>query len=228
MGDEIQQGRLLAVANNLSVAYGCQAFDKASRSMIELERAYGDIVLFVKRDGSNGTDDEEEDDNTDGLPIEQDAAMYADLPSFQNRLSHHSRFVNGSGFFFIGVHNSDTCLQEDSTFNLTITTVVPGDGVTLCPKNCSFPQGVCVQDNVCKCNPGYGGRYCAGCKSPPHPKHSLQSLVCRRLLSITNQEGFSIVCSSWEGQVSYIGVHEHSRVSVLFTSALKNELSLLL
>jgi len=143
-----------------------QAYNNESRSLVEMERAYGDLVLFVKPDDGNYTED---DDNIDALPIEQDI-QYADLPSFQNRLSHHARFVNGSGNYIIGVYNADTCLQEDSTFNLTITIVIPSDGINLCPMNCSYPQGQCVRDGVCSCAAGYGGQYCAGCKLAETPQ----------------------------------------------------------
>ena len=136
-----------------------QAFDNASRLLVEMERAYGDLVLFVKPE-----DDADGDDSSDSVPTEQDATKYADLLSFQNRLSHHAVFVNGSGNFYIGVYNADTCLQEDSQFNLTVTTATPQDPFNLCPMNCSYPQGDCVADNVCSCEPGYGGQYCAGCE----------------------------------------------------------------
>lgn len=136
-----------------------QASDNASRSLVELDRAYGDVVLFVKpEDSADG------DNSSDSVPTEQDAVKYADLLSFQNRLSHHSVFVNGSGNFYIGVYNADTCLQEDTMFNLTITTATTNDPFNLCPLNCSYPQGQCLADNVCSCEPGYGGQYCAGCE----------------------------------------------------------------
>ena len=140
-----------------------QAFDNASRTLVELERAYGDLILYVKPEDDDDGDDG--DFSTDSVPTEQDI-KYADLLSFQNRLSHHSVFVNGSGNYYIGIYNADTCLQEDSMFNLTVTTATPQDPMNLCPLNCSYPQGQCVSDNVCSCEPGYGGQYCAGCECP--------------------------------------------------------------
>ncbi|KAG0602873.1 hypothetical protein M758_10G048100 [Ceratodon purpureus] len=140
-----------------------EAFDNASRTLVELERAYGDLILYVKPEDDDDGDDG--DFSTDSVPTEQDI-KYADLLSFQNRLSHHSVFVNGSGNYYIGIYNADTCLQEDSMFNLTVTTATPQDPMNLCPLNCSYPQGQCVSDNVCSCEPGYGGQYCAGSLSP--------------------------------------------------------------
>ncbi|XP_024401275.1 uncharacterized protein [Physcomitrium patens] len=133
-----------------------QTTSNASRSLVELDRAYGDVILFVKPQ-----DNESDDPLMESLPIERDALNYADLPSYQNRLSHHYLFVNGSGKFYIGVYNSDTCVEEDSIFNLTVTISTPNDPVNLCPLNCSYPQGHCVKDNVCSCEVGYGGTYCA-------------------------------------------------------------------
>lgn len=136
--------------------YRTQTTSNASRSLVELDRAYGDVILFVKPQ-----DNESDDPLMESLPIERDALNYADLPSYQNRLSHHYLFVNGSGKFYIGVYNSDTCVEEDSIFNLTVTISTPNDPVNLCPLNCSYPQGHCVKDNVCSCEVGYGGTYCA-------------------------------------------------------------------
>ena len=136
-----------------------QAFNNASRILVELSRAYGDVVLFVKQE-----DSEDGGPASEQLPTEQDAYKYADLRSFQNRLSHHHRFVQGSGNFFIGVYNTDWCLEEDTTFNITINIATPADPINLCPLNCSYPQGQCVKDNVCVCERGYEGQYCSGCE----------------------------------------------------------------
>ena len=140
---------------------GCpmQAFNNASRILVELSRAYGDVILFVKQE-----DSEDGGPTSESLPSEQDAYKYADLVGFQNRLSNHHRFINGSGNFYIGVYNTDRCLEEDTIFNLTITIATPTAPLNLCPLNCSYPQGQCVRDNVCDCEPGYGGRYCSGCE----------------------------------------------------------------
>lgn len=132
-----------------------QAFNNASRILVELQRTYGDVILFVKHEDGEG-----DGLSSESLPSEQDAYKYADLPSFQNRLSHHHVFINGSGNFFIGVYNTDSCLEEDTILNLTITIATPSDPLSLCPLNCSYPQGQCVRDNVCSCDPGYGGQYC--------------------------------------------------------------------
>ncbi|KAG0566858.1 hypothetical protein KC19_7G093100 [Ceratodon purpureus] len=134
-----------------------QAFNNASRILVELSRAYGDVILFVKQE-----DSEDGGPTSESLPSEQDAYKYADLVGFQNRLSNHHRFINGSGNFYIGVYNTDRCLEEDTIFNLTITIATPTAPLNLCPLNCSYPQGQCVRDNVCDCEPGYGGRYCSG------------------------------------------------------------------
>lgn len=136
-----------------------QVFNNASRTLVEMSRAYGDVILFVKKE-----DIEDVGVSSASLPSEQDAYKYADLPSFQNRLSHHHRFVNGSGSFVIGIYNTDRCLEEDTLFNLTITIATPGDPLNLCPLNCSYPQGQCVRDNVCICKSGYEGQYCSGCE----------------------------------------------------------------
>lgn len=128
-----------------------------SRTLVQLARARGDVILYVKPyDG---------EDEAGSLPIEGDT-QYSDLASFQNRLSHHNVFVNGAGTFYIGVYNMDHCVKENTTFNLTITIATPEDPMNLCPLNCSYPQGVCVRDNACECEPGYGGNFCAGCKFP--------------------------------------------------------------
>lgn len=125
-----------------------QVFNNASRILVEMQRAYGDVVLYVKNEGDGA------------LPVEQDAYKYADLPSFFNRLSHHHVFVNGSGNFYIGVYNTDKCIEEDSTFNLTINIATPSDNINLCPFNCSYPRGECLRDDFCSCDSGYGGHYC--------------------------------------------------------------------
>lgn len=141
-----------------------QASNNATRILVEMQRAYGDLILFVNHEDSDDDDADEAEVSADSLPKEQDALKYADLPSFQNRLSHHHVFVNGSGNFYIGVYNADQCVEEDATFNLTITIATPDDPLSLCPLNCSYPQGQCVSDNTCSCEPGYGGMYCAGCE----------------------------------------------------------------
>lgn len=141
-----------------------QASNNATRILVEMQRAYGDLILFVNHEDSDDDDADEAEVSADSLPKEQDALKYEDLPSFQNRLSHHHVFVNGSGNFYIGVYNADQCVEEDATFNLTITIATPDDPLSLCPLNCSYPQGQCVSDNTCSCEPGYGGMYCAGCE----------------------------------------------------------------
>ncbi|XP_024385263.1 uncharacterized protein [Physcomitrium patens] len=166
--DWVSRHGLAQTHNSGSLRYGTwryfrfKASNNATRILVEMQRAYGDLILFVNHEDSDDDDADEAEVSADSLPKEQDALKYADLPSFQNRLSHHHVFVNGSGNFYIGVYNADQCVEEDATFNLTITIATPDDPLSLCPLNCSYPQGQCVSDNTCSCEPGYGGMYCAG------------------------------------------------------------------
>ena len=127
-----------------------------SRLLVELARAQGDVILFLKPQGGGS--------KVASLPSESDATEYSDIESFQNRLSHHHVYARGLGTYYIGVFNSDHCVQEDTTFNLTITVAPPSSSLGLCPLNCSYPQGTCVRDNHCECQPGYGGNFCGGCE----------------------------------------------------------------
>lgn len=123
-----------------------------------MARAYGDVALFLKPEGAGS------------FPSEIDFYKYADVKSFQNRLSHHHLYTIGSGKYYVGVYNSDVCVREDTYFNLSISFVSAGDdSMTLCPTNCSYPNGNCLKDSYCQCAPGFGGSYCEGCECQPLP-----------------------------------------------------------
>jgi len=140
-----------------------QVVDNDSRIMVEMARVYGDVILFLKPQGVNGTVD---------LPTETDANTYSDIIDWQNRLSNHHVFATGPGIYYIGVFNTDHCVEEETTFNLTITIATPKHPMNLCPMNCSYPRGVCVRDNHCECQPGYGGNFCGASLWPAAPKKS--------------------------------------------------------
>lgn len=133
-----------------------QVVDNDSRIMVEMARVYGDVILFLKPQGENGTVD---------LPTEADAYTYSDITDWQNRLSNHHVYATGPGIYYIGVFNTDHCVEEETIFNLTVTIATPEHPMNLCPMNCSYPQGVCVRDNYCDCQPGFGGNFCGGCES---------------------------------------------------------------
>ncbi|CAM6060271.1 unnamed protein product [Sphagnum tenellum] len=136
-----------------------------SRILVELARAHGDVCLFLKpSEGKTGIQ---------ALPLESDANDFSDLLSFQNRLSYDHIFIRGSGTYYIGVFNADHCLHETTYFNTTISIVNAQSSQSLCPLNCSFPQGVCIRDNDCHCEPGYGGSFCEGSLRPAKPKETL-------------------------------------------------------
>ncbi len=147
-----------------------QVLQSNSRILVELARAHGDVCLFLKpSEGKTGIQ---------ALPLETDANDFSDLLSFQNRLSYDHIFTRGSGTYYIGVFNADHCLHETTYFNTTISIVNAQSSQSLCPLNCSFPQGVCIRDNDCHCEPGYGGSFCEGCECLIHVECSLgRSLV---------------------------------------------------
>lgn len=132
-----------------------QVDEPDSRILVEMSRSFGDPVLYLKPKGDGD------------LPIEIDFYKYADVTSFQNRLSHHHIYATGWGYYFIGVYNNDACMEEDTYFNLSIS-IAPSSlkTVALCPLNCSYPNGMCTEDGNCSCESGFGGSYCEGCESP--------------------------------------------------------------
>jgi hypothetical protein len=125
--------------------------------LVEMSRLDGDVVLFLKPAGIGS--------GLAQLPTEEDFNSSADVQSFQNRLSHHHIYTIASAeTYYIGVYNNDVCMSNETYFNITVSIAAPNSTTSLCPLNCSHPNGSCIADNVCQCQPGFGGNFCEGCE----------------------------------------------------------------
>lgn len=134
-----------------------QVLENDSRILVEMSRLDGDVVLFLKPAGIGS--------GLAQLPTENDFNSSADVQSFQNRLSHHHIYTIASAeTYYIGVYNNDVCMSNETYFNITVSIAAPNSTTSLCPLNCSHPNGSCIADNVCQCQPGFGGNFCEGCE----------------------------------------------------------------
>jgi hypothetical protein len=142
-----------------------------STIIVELNRLYGDPILFVKRaadgkaNGGSGI--------VNGVPSTQDFASLADVNSFRSRLDHHHiELTNAdSGLYYVGVFNNNQYLKEVSKYYLRARWNNNNAGVEtpMCPFDCfGDSQGVCGADipngkSVCTCQlDAFGGEYCQG------------------------------------------------------------------
>eukprot|EP00740_Mantoniella_antarctica_P009749 CAMPEP_0181386778 /NCGR_PEP_ID=MMETSP1106-20121128/23335_1 /TAXON_ID=81844 /ORGANISM="Mantoniella antarctica, Strain SL-175" /LENGTH=921 /DNA_ID=CAMNT_0023507049 /DNA_START=232 /DNA_END=2997 /DNA_ORIENTATION=+ len=154
--------------------------------LVELERIAGDPVLFVKRvdDPAAGLQG--------GVPAVSDYADFADTEGFRSRVNYHFRLLENvvPGRYYVAVFNNDVYIESAAQFTLTARYSLPSItgrtvGPTLCPANCSAPQGTCTDAQpaagmstaasisgggmagggrvgVCECRAGFGGRMCEG------------------------------------------------------------------
>ena len=145
-----------------------------STIIVELNRLFGDPILFVKRaadgkaNGGSGI--------AYGVPSTQDFTTMADMNSFRSRLDyHHIELTNltnaDSGLYYVGVFNNNQYLKEVSKYYLRARWNNNGAGVEtpMCPFDCfGDSHGTCDADipngkSVCTCEVNsYGGEYCQG------------------------------------------------------------------
>ena len=156
--------------------------------LVELNRASGDPVLFVKRvdDVTGGV--------KGGVPAVSDFGAFADTEGFKSRVNYHHRMLQNAvpgKRYYVAVFNNDVYIQNEAKFTVTARVSLPGASgraaePLLCPANCSaeLAQGSCVESSVdrtgasgttgvlsgvtssgagvCKCMSGYGGGMCEG------------------------------------------------------------------
>lgn len=147
------------------------AAEPAAALLVEMRRAGGDPVLFVKRvDGSDATDGGSETDSwydegadaawatvsTGTTPWVGDYANYADADGFRSRLNYHHLMLADArvGRYYVAVFNNDVYLQQ--TASVTVSAKVAfGAGLEdaagddpLCPMACgadsAAPRGSCL------------------------------------------------------------------------------------
>ena len=149
-------------------AYGA---DPSIAMLVDLRRAAGDPVLFVKRVDAvaAGTT------RGGGVPSRDDYDAFADSDGSSSRLNYHHRLLTAEpGRFYVAVYNADTFLRQAATFTLTARTSLPSmpgvdSGTPLCPAQCNG-RGACIgPDRVgvvpigtCRCEVGYAGEFCEG------------------------------------------------------------------
>ncbi|KAG6546912.1 hypothetical protein Mapa_011528 [Marchantia paleacea] len=131
--------------------YSFEAFDRNARVLVELVREQGDTALFLKPRNAN---------SSLTVPSGSDFDKYSDKDGFRNRFGSQYIYFSGPGSFVIGVFNNDACVRSQAAYNLAVTVATPHTPWTVCPFNCSYPQGTCIRDAECACEKGYAGYFC--------------------------------------------------------------------